>query len=159
MPVSRRDDLGKSNEPVVTSKPEACRKVAGSTAEALEDWSANVQIGKPDQVRPNTNHDAQTERAQFSAPFPISARPPSAAPNPPSDESLSAPLKDIVERLRPYLDPTSNERESLTSLAALPNEELMKILEDQIICLLGDESFIQLCEALSACWQRIGLEI
>jgi len=35
----------------------------------------------------------------------------------------------------------------------------MKVLEGEIVRLLGDESFVQLCEDLGACWQRIGLKI
>ena len=125
-PVSRRDGLGKGNK------------------------------SKLDRVRPSTNHGTQTESAQFAVLPTVSASPPSAAPNPTSDESLSASPKDVPERIRQYLD---HERESLACYATLPNEERMKILDGQIIPLIGDESFAQLCEDLTPCWQRIGLEI
>lgn len=126
---------------------------------ALGYWPADVQVGKPDQVRPNTNHGSQTAPVQFVMPSTVLESSSNTVPDPPQAESFSSPLKDALERLRPYLDPISNEKKNLASYAALPNEERVRILEGQVIRLIWDESFVQLCEDLNACWQRIGLGI
>lgn len=152
--VSRREYPGKGKKPDATLRPESCRQVSGSTTEPLGHRPLNVQIGKPEQARPDTTHGTQ-----FVAPPLFSASPSCAAPDPPPAESFAAPLNDVLERMGPYLDPTFNDKENLASYAALPNEERMRILEGEIIRLIGDESFAQLCEDLGACWQRIGLEI
>jgi hypothetical protein len=158
-PISGREDLSNGNQPVATSEPESCRHGGRSKAEALGDWSVNVQVGEPDQVRPNTSHGAQPGPVQFVMPSTVSGSSSNAAPDPPPSESFAAPLKDALERIRPHLDPISNEKDNLASYATLPNEERMRILEDHLIHLIGYDSFLQLCEDLNACWERIGVGI
>ena len=130
------------------------RTIGENTVEALEDSPANVQIERPDEVRPNTNHPAETEPVHFVMPSPVPDSPPNAAPDPSPAESFAAFLEDALERMRPCL--SSNDKVTLDSYAALPDEERMRVLEDKITGLIGDDSFAQFCEDLGACWQRIG---
>ena len=171
LPFKRRgkNQHGSSNRPPTSTmdlpplpvphfvEKNAERTIGGNTAEALEDSPANVRVERPDEVRPNTNHGAETEPVQFRMSSPVPDSPPDAAPDPPPAESFAAPLEDALERMRRYLG--SNDKEVLDSYAALPNEERMRVLEDKITNLIGDESFAQFCEDLSACWQVIGLRM
>ena len=85
---------------------------------------------------------------------------PSSVPNR-GDPTEIPPARDCVDRVAALVSAENAvaEQENLSSFAALPANERMVVLDDWIAELIGDESFLALCQDVAACWRRIGFEI
>lgn len=132
---------------------------ASSTYEALRERSSNTFPAPEEQIRPATcsivplNNGAQLPGSDST----VQPSSPVASANFLTDESFAAPLKHALQRIGPYIQSESNNKENLNAYASLSNEERRAVLENSVIELINDDGFAQLCEDLYGVWQRIGL--
>jgi hypothetical protein len=125
------------------------------TYEALRDVSGTLNPVEPQAQDPPERTEQHPQNATTAEPpgHPTAQMPRSTIGN----GSLQTSIDQIVDRLMPFVDASRTNKENLGSYTRLSNEERMRIIEGEVIGLINDDNFAQLCEDLYGTWQRIGL--
>ena len=127
----------------------------GSTYEALRDCPGNSKLA--DSQQQNLPAQAEQRLESISATEPLCG-PTAKKPGCASDsETHETHIRQVLDRLMPYVGSARTDKESLASYTRLSNKERRTVIEDVVVDLIKDDNFAQLCEDLYGTWQRIGL--
>jgi hypothetical protein len=152
---------GTLQKSVISSKRAPSKKAAARPSTAAAQISAAKLTSSARKNAPLATLPDFDTTIQGSSSDTLHTAPSSKSNNQPKrDAQLQSSLFQAAEALS---DPSSvtvqgDHKDSLASYATLPYDERMRIIENMLISAVGDENFVKLCQDVSGCWQRIGID-